>query len=236
MSNSYFQFKHFTIHQDKCAMKVCTDSCLFGAFVANELQNKKSVLDIGSGTGLLSLMYAQKNKSEIDAVEIDENAFNQSQENILSAKFESIIKINHGSIIDFSKEATYDLIICNPPFYKNSLKGEDEIRNKALHNDELTYEILFAKAKYLLKNDGVFALLIPFSLTKKCIDIASQNELFCNKSIAIKQSTTHNYFRSILFFSAANNEIAEQSISIKENQKAYTPEFVNLLKDFYLFL
>ena len=118
--NSWFQFKQFTVHQDKCAMKVCTDACLFGAWVANKLvQNKitaKNILDIGCGTGLLSLMLAQKTNAVIDSVEIDASAFDQAKQNISLSSWKEKIQLYHNSINNFEPLTRYDFIICNPPF------------------------------------------------------------------------------------------------------------------------
>ena len=119
MSNNYFQFKQFTIHQDKCAMKVCTDACLFGAFVANEIQDKtiNHILDIGAGTGLLSLMLAQKSNAAIDAVEIDKSTYEQAEENISQSSWKEKITVYNSGIADFYSNYKYDLIISNPPFF-----------------------------------------------------------------------------------------------------------------------
>ena len=150
--NTWFQFKQFTIHQEKTAMKVCTDACLFGAWVANKIElneiNADNILDIGCGTGLLSLMLAQKTKAQIDAVEIDKNAFEQAKENINLTEWKEQINIHHGSIIDFKSNKKYDLIICNPPFYENQLKSVDSARNKAMHATTLSYKDLI----FVLKN------------------------------------------------------------------------------------
>src|SRR3954469_11797521 len=126
MANNYFSFKQFIIHQDKCAMKVCTDACLFGAYVADRFQitnSKFHVLDIGAGTGLLSLMLAQKNSTvQIDAVEIDKAASEQAKENFKHSLWRDRLHIHHQPIQEFGMN-TYNLIISNPPFYENDLKS-----------------------------------------------------------------------------------------------------------------
>lgn len=236
MSNNYFSFKQFTIHQDDCAMKVCTDSCLFGAIVAQYLPNRNKALDIGSGTGLLSLMYAQKNAATIDAVELDENAFIQSQQNIAATSFANTINTFHQNIINFATEKRYDLVFSNPPFFKSSLKSNDEARNLAMHNDALSYKSLIKKVVMLLDVNGFFAVLIPYYAKDEFISIANNYDLILNKSFDIKQTTTHHFFRTILFFSFAKKEIEPIEIAIKDHQNNYSEAFVDLLKDYYLFL
>lgn len=236
MANTFFEFKQFTIQQSNCAMKVCTDSCLFGAIIAEYLPNENNALDIGSGTGLLSLMYAQKNAATIDAVEIDEAAYLQSKNNILNAKFASSISIINNNILNYISNKKYQLIISNPPFFKNSLKAVKENRNIAMHNDELSYELLVKKVVELLDTNGIFAVLIPFYAKENLIEIASKNNLFNSKSIDIKQTTKHTFFRTILFFSFNKKTNQTINIAIKDENNNYTNEFSALLKDYYLFL
>ena len=144
MSNTYFQFKQFKIEQDKCAMKVCTDSCLFGAWLHVE-ENVKTILDIGCGTGLLSLMLAQKSAAKIDAVEIDASAYLQAKQNIESSIFSNNISIFNEDILQFSAHEKYDFIVCNPPFYENEKVSETHGEKLAKHSLKLTLENLIQK-------------------------------------------------------------------------------------------
>ena len=121
MANTYFQFKQFIIHQDQCAMKVCTDACILGAWFAEKIPSQSAVLDIGSGTGLLMLMLAQKNKSEIDGIELDLSSFKQLKENISISKWKESLHAFPGDVRTFSFSSKYDFIIVNPPFFEGDL-------------------------------------------------------------------------------------------------------------------
>lgn len=238
VANNYFQFKQFTVHQDQCAMKVCTDACLFGAYVANELQQTpvKNILDIGSGTGLLSLLLAQKTTTFIDTVEIDTPAFEQAKENIIQSPFKERIAIHNTDVMQFLANKKYDFIISNPPFFEADLRSEDKKKNAAKHDTTLTYAALLNAIAKNLTADGSFAVLLPYHRSNY-FEAASVNLNFhLRKKIAVKQTPKHNYFRSILFFSKKKMPVEEIEIIIKNDSGNYTPEFTSLLKDFYLYL
>lgn len=235
MSNSFFTFKQFTIQQQIAAMKVCTDSCLFGAIVSKELSNKQNILDIGCGTLLLSLMYAQKNYCNIKAIDIEENAIAQSKQNYEALSFRASIDIEQIDLKYFTTKKLFDLIICNPPFYKNSLKSSNKNKNIALHNDEFTYNLLFTKSSELLDCNGTLALLIPFSITNQCISKANENGLFLIENKTIYANEKLKPIRSILFFNKTLSTIKNSSLVIKENNQ-YTQNFKDYLQDYYLYL
>lgn len=241
MANPYFQFKQFTINHDRCAMKVTTDSCLFGAWVAKAIKNEKlkieNVLDIGAGTGLLSLMIAQKNKVEIDAVEIDEEAALQAKENIQDSSWKNRINIINQDVLSFEPGKKYDCIISNPPFYENELASEKSKKNIAHHSSQLTISELLKTIKILLKQDGVFFLMYPFKRKEEIEVLFFQNNLYIVDSIIVTQSVNHSPFRVIV--KAANKKADlknETSISIRDEHQQYTASFINLLNDYYLYL
>ncbi|GAB3829395.1 methyltransferase [Pontibacter rugosus] len=161
MRNSYFQFKQFRVEQEKCAMKVCTDSCVFGAYV--EVAEAERILDIGAGTGLLSLMVAQRSKAVIDAVEINPEAQLQAQENFNSSPWAERLLLHPMSLQEFSKQKppTYDVILSNPPFFLSSLKSPDAARNTAKHTGELLFEDIISFAQQHLAMQGSLYLLLP---------------------------------------------------------------------------
>jgi tRNA1Val (adenine37-N6)-methyltransferase len=237
MSNSYFQFKYFTVHQGKTAMKVCTDSCLFGAWVAEKLKSEETehILDIGTGTGLLSLMLAQKSNATVDAIEIDETASRQAQENFELSPYKERLSVANADVRNYRFEKCYDLIICNAPFYDNNLKSEDQRRNTALHSTALSFEELILTAKQALRAGGVFAVLLPFSRGGVFTSLAEKHGLFLSDEVRVKQSEKHTYFRSMLLFSTRQSDIRRSEITIKI-EGTYAADFTQLLKEYYLFL
>lgn len=244
MSNNYFQFKQFTIHQDRCAMKVTTDACLFGGWVPEENKSEKvipkTVLDIGTGTGLLSLMYAQKNLfANIDAIEIDRDASKQAKENASGSSFSERINIIHGDVKTFSFRKKYDCIISNPPFYEKEIRSDDKRTNMAHHGSGLLFEDLLNIIKQNLSASGVFYLLLPFKRNEEIKKILLKQNLFVSKLVFVKQSSQHGYFRLMIAGKSNHEGHAEtfiEEISIWNHQQQYTDGFKELLKDYYLHL
>lgn len=243
MANSHFQFKQFCIHQDKCAMKVTTDGCLFGAWVANNIQKQnpqnENCLDIGTGTGLLSLMVAQKNNLQIDALEIDKNAALQAKENTQASPWKENISIHNIDANLFSSNSSYDLIISNPPFYENELKGESLKKNIAHHDEGLLLPELLAIIKKKLSVDGIFYLLLPYKRTEEIKRLLLEKEMPVQHITMVRQSVNHNYFRLMLAASIKPTLLPETTIDeicIKDENNHYSPAFITLLKDYYLHL
>jgi tRNA1Val (adenine37-N6)-methyltransferase len=239
MKNNYFQFKQFIIYQDKCAMKICTDSCVFGASLPITLLNNKIIenaLEIGTGTGLLSLQYAQLNeKCNIESLEIERNSYLQATENIANSPFAKNIKT---TLIDFNLYTTntkFDLLFCNPPFYENDLKSNDVEKNMAHHSTQLTLKILLEKAKQLMYETSILSLLVPFIRKNELEKLAAENNLFVHQKIRLYQTEKHNAFRIIYFLGTKNVETLETDFYIKQ-QTDYSEEFKKLLAPFYLHL
>ena len=238
MANSYFKFKQFTIHQNKCAMKVCTDACLFGALVANRNMQAANCLDIGTGTGLLSLMVVQKNNAvKIDAIEIDTAAAEQATENITASPWANNIQVFKEDILTFSSGSKkYDCIISNPPFFEDDLQSSDKAKNSAKHNTALSLLQLLQVVDNCLNPDGIFAVLLPYHRVAYFAEASKKLGLHLTKQVLVKQTLKHKFFRGILFFSRKEIEPELNEIIIKDTDHNYTPQFSAALKDFYLFL
>ena len=233
-----FSFKQFTIQQDKCAMKVCTDSCLFGAWVAAQLESKKSnpksILDIGTGTGLLSLMLAQKTFAHFDALEIDADAALQAKENFDSSPWRDRLNVIQQDVAYFAAATKYDLIISNPPFYEADLRSANAKKNAAKHDDTLTLDILFKVIKENLREDGMAAVLLPWHRTDYAVSEAEKNGLFVTEKMEVKQTDTHSFFRTMLLLSCTGEHTNATGLIIHTAERQYTPAFTALLKDYYL--
>ncbi len=236
MSNNYFAFKQFTVWQSDCALKVCTDACLFGAWVAHQLTSNppNTILDIGTGTGLLSLQLAQKLPSAfIDAVELDPAAAKQATQNAAATNFN--IQVHNTDIKNYSGKK-YQHIISNPPFFENDLKSEHALKNQAMHSTTLTLQNLFTCVDDLLEPLGSFSLLLPFARANEVEALAQSHGFTVTYKAVVQQTPNHTPFRVMYIFGkAAIMEASETSIVIKENE-SYTPAFTSYLKDYYLFL
>lgn len=235
MRNNYFQFKQFKIQQEKTAMKVCTDACLFGAYLA-EKHKAKNVLDIGAGTGLLSLMYAQKNPAtHIDAVEIEDQAFAQATENIQTSPWSEYILLHHTGLQQYVPNHQYDLILSNPPFFNNDLKSEDHARNLAMHSTQLSLEDIVRFAEKHLTKNGKLALLLPFHRTEEIEKNAIKYGFLLSEKMSARQTPKHSFFRSILIFEKEKTSENLFEISIRDEANLYSKSFSDYLKDYYLF-
>jgi tRNA1Val (adenine37-N6)-methyltransferase len=240
LPNKYFQFKKFTVQQENSDMKVCTDSCLFGAWVANKIQQKiiqpKTILDIGTGTGLLSLMLAQKSSADIDAVDIDEASCDEAGKNFDASPWSQRLQVFHSDIKKWAAPHPYNLIICNPPFYENDLLPKNSEKTISRHSTALLLEELLMKVKKLLSKKGYFAVLVPYQRSEWFLNIAKEHSLYVDKQMQVRQSTKHHYFRSMLILQLEQRDITKNELSIKDNGNEYTKEFIDLLKDYYLYL
>jgi tRNA1Val (adenine37-N6)-methyltransferase len=236
MANNFFQFKEFIIYQDRCAMKVSTDSCLFGAWVASIQKTATNTLDIGSGTGLLTLMLAQKSNSFFDCVEIESECFQQLTENINGSKWKNHCAIYNEDIRNFKSEKKYDIIISNPPFYENQLSSTVDKINLARHQKGLLLADLFEVVEKSITDDGCFFLLLPGFRRSECLEKAHSLNFFPEHIVDVKQTNKHAIFRSMFCFTKIPTQTTVEEINIKEADGNYSDVFVSLLKDYYFSL
>jgi tRNA1Val (adenine37-N6)-methyltransferase len=232
-----FQFKQFTVKQDRCAMKVGTDGVLLGAWCPID-NHPYSVLDIGAGTGILSLMLAQRSNAEqIDAIEIDENAYEQCVENFESSPWGDRLFCFHAGLDEFMEEPEdeYDLIISNPPFYTEDYKTENEQRDLARFSDALPFKDLVEAVNLLLSENGIFAVIIPFKEEEKFIALAKDFELHPFKITRVKGTPTTEIKRSLLAFKRYElSVLTADELIIETARHQYTEDYTALTKDFYL--
>ena len=232
-----FKFKQFTVQQDKCAMKIGTDSVLLGAWCPID-NNPKSVLDIGAGTGVLSLMMAQRtNAEQIDSVEIDEDAYEQCVFNYENSPWSDRLFCYHAGLDELVEdpEDEYDIIISNPPFYSEDFKTNDSQRDLARFQDAMPFEELIEAADLLLSENGIFAVVIPFKEEERFLNLCAEVELYPVKATHVRGSHTTPIVRSLLAFKRFElSVLVADELVIEINRHEYTDEYIDLTRDFYL--
>lgn len=232
-----FSFKQFTVHQDQCAMKIGTDSVLLGAWTPIT-HDPFSILDIGAGTGILALMLAQRtNAEQIDALEIDEKAYEQAVDNFENSPWGDRLFCYHAALDEFVEEPEdlYALIVSNPPFYTEDYKTENEQRDLARFADAMPFLALVEAAELLLSENGIFSVIIPFKEENKFITLAKNFDLFPIKITRVKGTPTTEIKRSLLAFSRNFvNDFLVDELVIETSRHVYTEEYIALTKDFYL--
>ncbi len=231
-----FRFKEFTIRQDRTAMKVGTDGVLLGAWTSIE-RNPFSILDIGTGTGLIALQLAQRSNAEvIDALEIDDDAYEQAVDNFENSPWSDRLFCYHAGLDEFVAEIEdkYDLIVSNPPFYTENYKTDNTQRDTARFTDALPFEELLAGVAHLLEPTGTFHTIIPFKEYDHFVHLAEAHYLFPYETCHVKGNPTAAFKRSLLSFSfeKRDNHVAELTIETARHQ--FTDAYISLTKDFYL--
>lgn len=250
MANPFFQCKQFIVHQQHTSMKVCTDACLFGAWVSQKamVQNANNIVDIGTGTGLLSLMLAQvteSSKARITAIEIESQAAAEANSNFNISKWSDRLTIVNDAVQNFtasSKGLLFDIVISNPPFYEGDLKSPDANKNKAAHSTELPWSILVENVSSLLSDAGAFFVLVPTLRAYTMQKLAEAHQLQLVEEVLVYNDAKHLPFRSFLHFTKAKLPIDKEisvlrnKIVIKNTDNTYSTAFTELLKDYYLHL
>jgi tRNA1Val (adenine37-N6)-methyltransferase len=235
MPNPYFRFKEFTVYHDRCAMKVGTDGVLLGAWT--NIENAKTVLDIGTGTGLIALMLAQRSNCslEIDAIDIDEDAIFQAVDNIQTSGFKHI-DCRHTSLQEYADVCVkkYDLIVSNPPYFASSLHSPDKQRTIARHTDSLSIDDFISISSRLLSVDGRLSIIFPISEKDYLVSLAEKNNLFVSRIVNVAGTPNVMPKRVLLEFSKRECKVVENNLIIEMKRHVYSDEFVTLVKDFYL--
>ena len=233
---SVFQFKQFSVLQDQCAMKIGTDGVLLGAWTP--IENPKSILDIGTGTGIIALMLAQRsNATQIDALEIDENAYEQATDNFENSPWNDRLFCFHVALDEFvdDPEDEYDLIVSNPPFYSEDFRSENEQRDLARFQEAMPFEDLIEAADLLLSENGIFSVIIPYKEEERFIELCAEVELFPVKVTRVKGSHKTPIVRSLLAFKRYELAVlVADELVIEINRHEYTDEYIELTKAFYL--
>ena len=250
MANPFFQCKQFIVHQQHTSMKVCTDACLFGAWVSQKtlVQNSNSIVDIGTGTGLLSLMIAQvteTSKASITAIEIESQAAAEANSNFNISKWSDRLTIVNDAVQNFtasSKGLLFNIVISNPPFYEGDLKSPDANKNKAAHSTELPWTSLVENVSSLLSDAGSFFVLVPTLRAYTMQKLAEAHQLQLVEEVLVYNDAKHLPFRSFLHFTKAKLPIDKEisvlrnKVVIKNTDNTYSTAFTELLKDYYLHL
>jgi len=236
MPNDSFEFKKFKIRQDKCAMKVGTDAVLLGAWVVPN--GSANILDIGTGTGIIALMLAQKSNAAIVAIDIDKDSTEQAKLNVAESSFASQIKVQHISFQELSSVSTqkFDLIVSNPPFFVDSLKSTNGGRTMARHNDLLSFEDLLRGVKKLLSEKGKFCLILPKNEALLFRDLAKSKGLYLSKLMRIRtRPEKDSEKRHLMQFEFKETEFSESTLVLEaDSHRNYTEEYKKFTQDYYL--
>ncbi|OLF76475.1 tRNA (adenine-N(6)-)-methyltransferase [Pseudoalteromonas haloplanktis] len=229
---SGFAFKQFKVEHDQCAMKVSTDGILLGAWA--DLSGANTLLDIGTGTGLLALMCKQRAPHlKVSAVEVDEAAYQQALQNCQQSPWPDI-SIYHQPIQQFEAAGLFDCVIANPPYFNQSLKGDNAARNTARHTDGLSFAELIAAFRHLSHQHSRFNLILPTTEAQLFITLAQQQGMYLNRHCQVKATAHKPFTRSLMTFSYGQSEISTAKLCIRADDNSYTSQYQALCREFYL--
>ena len=231
-----FKFKEFTINQDQCAMKIGTDGVLLGAWTSIK-ENPHSILDIGTGTGVIALQLAQQTDAEtIDAIEIDDKAYEQAVENFENSDWGDRLFCYHASLEEFVTEIDekYDLIVSNPPFYTDEFESKNNARNKARFTSSLSFLTLLNGVSHLLSTAGLFSVIVPYKEEQNFIQLASKVNLFPVRICRVKGTPIAETKRSLLELSFLESDVITTELIIENSRHQYTKDYIEVVRDFYL--
>jgi tRNA1Val (adenine37-N6)-methyltransferase len=230
---THFHFKQFVVKHDRCTMKVGTDAVLLGAWVI--VNDAKRILDIGSGSGVIALMAAQRtNDAQIDAVEIEKNDAEQARENVLNSPWPTRVFVHNVPVQEFTASKPYDVIISNPPYFNNSQQPPDKRRHQTRHTVSLDYISLINAVLRHLKHDGKFDVILPFTEGLQFIDLAAQSGLFCSRKYSFRTRPAKPIERWLLEFSYQELPIEQGEVVLYEKGLEWSESYVTLTRDYYL--
>ncbi|MEB2774934.1 methyltransferase [Algoriphagus sp. D3-2-R+10] len=233
MANSWFQFQQFRVNQDRCAMKISTDAVMLGGLA--EATSPREILDVGTGTGVIALMLAQRfPEANIQGVEIDPLAASQALDNFRSNAFSERMQLWEGRFQDFETQKKYDLIVSNPPYFPDHLKSPDLQRNLALHTDELSFQDLLEKVVQLLKEDGQFWIILPPRQMQDFQKQVEKHGLFLGTKFTLQDKPGKRVLRDICAFSRNQSEVKVTEIFIKNEDGMPHDTYASLVSDFLL--
>jgi tRNA1Val (adenine37-N6)-methyltransferase len=235
MANSFFQFKQFMVHQDRCAMKVSTDAVVLGALAYHDKMNR--ILDVGTGTGVVALMLAQRYlSSSVHAVEIEEKAFEQAGSNVSASPWRDRMTIYNQSFQDFARQTkeAFDLIVSNPPYFPDHLQSPDPHRNLALHHSGLSFGDLIKGVSQILAPDGKFWVILPERQMQDLEKIVGFFHLYGNDYFELRDKPSVKVLRVIRAFSFQKSSLEKKIYYVRNEDSSYSEAYRNLLADFLL--
>ena len=233
MPKPYFTFKQFTIYHDRCAMKVGTDGVLLGAWT--NLKNANRILDVGTGTGLIALMLAQRTRdAKITAIDIDVDAVCQAKENVLASPWKDRVEVALQDVCTYVHDGLFDIIVSNPPYFVNSLKCPDGQRTTARHTDSLDANRLIGKVTELLAPEGCFSLILPADQTNELLRIAEEYGLYPSRITRVVTRPGLSPKRVLVEFRKTTQICEETELVVELDRHVYSEDYIALTKDFYL--
>jgi len=235
VGNSYFKFKQFTVHQSKAAMRVNTDGVLLGAWT--NVTGANRILDIGTGTGVIALMLAQRTTgAQIDAIEIDAQSAAEARSNVNLSPWANRIDVINCSLQSFAQSVSlrYDLIVSNPPYFNQSLKSPHTSRNISRHSESLPYPDLIESVLKLIAPSGRFCGIFPYSEGNVFIAMAGAHGLYCTQKVNVQSRPSRKVLRVLLQLEATKKPVTESTLTIHNPDGSYSDEYKRLTEDFYL--
>lgn len=233
MPNNYFRFKQFTIVQDGCAMKVGTDGCLLGGWF--DCSRSKNILDVGCGSGLIAIMAAQRSDAQITGIEIDKDAAVQAKENADNSPWTERIEIINCDFLEYSTEKKFDTIICNPPYFVNSLKCDKSSRTLARHSDSLNNSKFFAKCAEISTLAVAVSIIIPCDILEEWLSAGKENIFYASRITYIKTTPNKEPKRVLVeFVRDCEKTTAESTLIFEKERGEYSDDVKDILRDFYL--